>query len=121
MGSTGTGRFTDYTGTKANKPGGSGGSSGEDQCDESIEAVLEDVERCAYYEKNKKLPAVGTDISVSIVKRLNITIGGETLGYLPTKYNYLAGCVKGGAKYSGKVTSISSKPIIKVSIELNRI
>ncbi len=121
MGSTGTGRLTDYTGSQADKPGGSGGASGEDQCDESVESVVEEVERCAYYENHKKLPEVGTNISLSIVKRLNITIGGETLGYLPTKYNYLAGCLKDGIQYGGKVTAISSKPIIKVSIELNRI
>jgi hypothetical protein len=122
MGSTGTGRLSDYTGSKADKPGGPGGSSGEDKCNEPIVTTLEDVERCSYYINHQVLPEVNSSVSVQLNKRLFITtVQGETIGYIPTKFNYLAACIKSGIEFGGQVTSSLSKPIAKIQVHLYRI
>ncbi len=121
MGSTGTGRLSDYSGTKAEKGGGPGGRSGEDKCDQPILATLEDVERCSYYGLHHALPKVGLDVVAGLAKRIEVTTaGGEVIGYLPTKFNYLAGCIKSGAHYAGKVTLSLAKPVVQVQVQLSR-
>jgi hypothetical protein len=119
MGSSGTGHFSDYPGTMADKPGGAGGSSGEDQCNQQIMTALEDVERCDFFINHSRLPDVGTPIQVSLAIRLTvITNEGETIGFLPTQYNYLAACIKAGRNYQGVVASSSLRPISKVQVEI---
>jgi hypothetical protein len=40
------------------------------------------------------------------------TTTGEVVGHLPTKYNYLAGCMKAGYKYAGTVRDSRNPPPI---------
>ena len=48
MGSTGSGRFTDYTGTRS-EGNQTGGSSEKDQCELTFACILEDVAQYNYY------------------------------------------------------------------------
>lgn len=122
MGSTNTGRFTDYSdnSTGKRKPSGDGGgSSGDDPCQKAFSAELEEVERCEYYRKYSILPAKGTEVDIILNARLEaVNKGGETIGYLPTKFNYLAACIEEGNLYSGIVSSTTKTPIIKVSVDI---
>ncbi len=121
MGSSGTGNLSDYKDTKADKVGGPGGSSGQDQCSEPITTFLEDVERCKYYTAHHSLPKVGSSVRVQLSKRLVVTTNaGEVIGYIPTKFNYLAACIKSGIEFEGEITISSDKPIVKVQVHLNR-
>jgi hypothetical protein len=122
MGSVGTGSFTDYPGSTPKKitgGGTSGGSGGEDPCDKAFSADLEDFERSEYFAQHKAPPKVGLEVTVSLEKRLTVRSGAnETLGFLPTKFNYLAGCIKSGRNYRGQVSGVSSKPLIRVRVDI---
>lgn len=134
MGSTGTGRFTDYPGTPSgsSKTGsgngsegqGGGGASKADQCLHMIESVaLEEVARSEYFVAHKILPSAGTAVIVRS-SLIGGRIGVETVpalelvGLLPTEYNYLLQCMKQGYNYPGKVISTTSKPIPVVRVNL---
>lgn len=139
MGSSGTGRFSDYPGTsggsskigRGNGSGGSGnGGSGSgnarktDQCLRMIESVaLEEVARSEYFISHKILTSAGTAVTVrsSLVGgRIGIeTVPAlELVGLLPTEYNYLLQCMKQGYMYTGKVISTTAKPIPVVRVNL---
>jgi hypothetical protein len=126
MGSSGSSRLSDYSGTPAKKTasasgrgGVSGGSSGEDRCDRAFSTTLEDFERSEYYRNHQSPPPVGTEISIEKEKRLIArTVKGESLGNLPTEFNYLAGCMAAGRRYAGRVISISKGLVMsKVTID----
>ena len=95
MGSTGTDRFSDYPGTRGDQGGSSGvgGSSGEEQCDRAFATALEEVERCAFFQQYKDVPHRGTSVSIKLGQRIIVVESNtnETIGYLPTQFNYLAG------------------------------
>lgn len=115
MGSSGTGNFSDYSGTPKHKGstggGGNGGSGGEDQCGKAFSADLQDVEHCDYFVKHKACPPKGTKLRVAQKKRMVAeTLAGEVVGNLATKLNYLAGCLKAGYEYEGQVTNSASGP-----------
>ena len=119
MGSSGSGRLTDYPGSgkaKTSSEGGDGGSP-EDRCGKAFSAQLEDVEQSAYYVNHKQPPPLGTVLEVVHAKRITAVIGDETVGNLPTKYNYLAACIKGGYSYVGTVTTSKSAPTVIVSAD----
>jgi hypothetical protein len=120
MGSSGTGTLSDYSDKTTKRGDGKGeGESGKDPCEKAFNALLEDVERCSYYIKHKSLPPRGTEVSVSFSRRLLVeTLDGEAIGYLPTAYNYLAGCMKNGRSYGGQVSSASTKPIVRVHVDI---
>jgi hypothetical protein len=107
MGSTGSGRFSDYSGKSKTEEGdgSSGGSSGSDKCAEAFTASLEDVANHEYYVNHGFAPAVGTELTISIKGRVVAVAGTETVGSLPTKLNYIARCLQGGFTYKGIVTS----------------
>jgi len=121
MGSSGTGKFSDYSRNVAgldktdNK-----GSSGEDPCNNDIITLIEEVERSQFYEIHKSLPPVATLVLVSLKSRLTIDVDGETIGFLPSQYNYLAGCIKDGFSYSGKITSVTEKPVFRIKVQIHR-
>lgn len=122
MGSSGTGRFTDYPGSggTSSKGGKQGGSSGEDGCKKPISEQLEDVGRCDYFKTHKAVPKAGTPVAVVQDKRIAVTtVKGEVIGYLPTKYNYLAGCLAAGYKYGGTVATSKDTPVPAVLVDLN--
>jgi hypothetical protein len=119
MGSTGSGNFSDYSGSSPSGGGNSGGSSGEDRCLRALTASLEDVERCSYFEMHNNVPDVGTEVSISFNQRLiAISNAGLTIGILPTKFNYLKVCMDAGITYSGRVSKSSNDLISVVSIDV---
>lgn len=119
MGSSGSGRFTDYPGSGKAKAGdeGGGGASPDDRCKMAFSAQLEDVEHCEYYAAHSKPPPLGTVLDVVHAKRVVAVADGRIVGNLPTKFNYLAACIKDGHAYVGKVTTSKSGPSIIVSAD----
>lgn len=135
MGSSGSGSFSDYSSTPRKKSskkksskgqggGSSGGSSGEDQCQQMMTGVvLEDVARCEYFAAHNAV--VEKDLPVRVRKQLferRIALendSGEIIGLLPTKYNYVAACMKDGYSYSGVVTASSTNPYPRVIVDLH--
>jgi hypothetical protein len=119
MGSSGSGRFTDYPGSGSGKAGneGGGGAASDDRCGKAFSAQLEDVEQCAYFATNSKPPPTGTALTVAIEKRVVAKADGMTVGNLPTRLNYLAACINDGYTYTGKVTASKSGPTVIVSAD----
>jgi len=108
MGSTGSGKFSDYP----------GGQRTDDKCEKAFAAKLEDIEHCDYYKTHGSVPAVGTILQVAHKKRIVAqTKSGEIVGNLPTSLNYLAGCLQQGYKYTGHVRDSSSGPVAIVSAD----
>ncbi len=120
MGSSGTGKLSDYSEKTEKKGGGkASGASGKDPCDNAFATTLEDVDRCEYFKNHKSVPPIGTEVIVSLKGRLLVdTLAGETIGYLPTEYNYLAGCMKKKRSYGGQVSSATTKPVIRVRVDI---
>jgi hypothetical protein len=120
MGSSGSGRLSDYPGSSGSGSGSSTeGAGGSDRCGQAIAVVLEDVEHCDYYKTVGTVPGPGQQLRIAHEKRVVAeTDGGVTVGNLPTAYNYLAGCLKVGWTYAGKVTASSgSGAVAKVSAD----
>jgi hypothetical protein len=101
MGSSGTGRISDYPGSGKNGAGSGGGGGGgsppggDDICGKAFAVRLEDIEHFDYYTNHTAVPPVGTVLRVTFKKRLVAeTDTGEVVGAIPTSHNYLAGCLK---------------------------
>jgi hypothetical protein len=122
MGTSGTGRLGDYrrgTSPRGAASGSSGGGIGEDPCDKAFSADLEDFERSEYFARHKAPPKIGLEVVVSFERRLTMrTDSNETLGFLPTKFNYLAGCIRSGRSYGGQVSDVASKPLIRIRVDI---
>ena len=122
MGTTGTGRFTDYSGSGGGAPKSSGGGGGEERqpCDKPFSARLEEVDRCDYVNQQGSPPPPGTEVILSLDTRLTVsTTEGEVIGYLPTKFNYLASCIAEGREYGGHVKSSMVTPITRVEVDIS--
>lgn len=125
MGSSGASRFSDYPekpSKKVSSGGGrgglAGGSSGQDLCDQALTTMLEDFERSEYFSKYGVTPPIGTPLVIEVKKRVIArAMSGESLGNLPTKYNYLAGCIASGRSYSGQVRSILGGFVARITID----
>ena len=131
MGSSGTNRFSDYSGGPSGsshkmkpKGGGAGGGEGVNECARAIGNVpLEDVERSEYINHNGALPKPKRLIRI----RKNL-LGGrlavetvdtkEAIGLLPTRYSYLRGCMEQGYAYEGAVVSTTKDPMPGVRVDL---
>jgi len=111
MGSSGSGSFTDYPGSGKNEAD----AAPEDRCKKALSSQLEDVEHHAYYTAHGKPPPIGTVLEVALVKRVVAVADGEIVGNLPTRLNYLAGCMRAGYEYVGIVTTSKSGPTVIVS------
>ncbi|MDP1622739.1 MAG: hypothetical protein Q8M08_10425 [Bacteroidales bacterium] len=120
MGSSGTGNFSDYSGSAPSSKGEkTGGASGEDKCLLAFSTILEDVARCQFFITHGTVPAEGEEIQVVFNTRIvAVSKIGEEIGYLPTKYNYLKVCMDNGTRYSGHVSSSSIDPIPSVRIDV---
>ena len=115
MGSTGTGKFSDYPGSKSSTGGaGAGSGGGQNPCDKAFNARLEDVERCSYYQNHSAPPPRDTEVEIIFKERLcAATRDGVVVGYLPTKFNYLAKCIKDNYTYEGIVVkSLNNNPVV---------
>lgn len=114
MGTSGSGRISDYPGSS--KPGqssgaGGGGGGPEDRCARAFSVDFEDVEQSDYFKAHGATPAVGTQLEVMLRKRLVAqTANGESIGSLPTSFNYLAACLKDGWRYIGTLRSAQNGP-----------
>lgn len=121
MGSTGSGRFSDYSGTQrkdATGPGAGGGASGVDKCQQAFSAVLEEVAQCDYYGQHTTVPPAGTELSIVLSKRVfAVDSNGTKVGALPTSLNYLAACLESGVRYVGVVKSSAATPIPTVEVD----
>lgn len=116
MGSTGTGRFSDYSGTPNGRASGGGagggGSSNPNNCENAIGDIeLEEVGRCPYFQTNNLVPIANSVVSLNqelVDGRLAILVdqSGLVIGYLPKRYNYLRACMTEGFSYAGVVTSV---------------
>nr|WP_321981010.1 hypothetical protein [uncultured Cohaesibacter sp.] len=116
MGSTGSGIFSDCSGSRNND--GTGGTSGVDRCRQAFSCSLEEIELCDYFKTRAALPPVGTELVIVHQKRLfAATQQGVKVGALPTSFNYLAACMKDGLSYVGVVTASTILPIPLVSAD----
>lgn len=120
MGSTGSGNFTDYTGTTA-EGNQTGGTSGQDKCDLAISCSLEDVAQSSFYSSNRNVPAVGSTVVISFKSPRIVAIDtgtGQDCGALPTSFNYLLTCIENGYQYGGIVTnSVNSlNPLVAIDV-----
>ena len=127
MGSTSSGKFRDFP--PSQDKGGSGGSgeagggAGDDQCGrELLNVPLEEVGRSTYFHAHNNVPTPRTVVvlrATTMGPRLSIDLAdGQSVGFLPTEYNYLVVCMKKGFAYSGEVTNSSQSPVPSVRINL---
>ncbi|MDH1232401.1 hypothetical protein N5C18_12415 [Stenotrophomonas sp. GD03930] len=125
MGSSGSGRFSDYPGTPAAQvPAGSGGGisgggSGIDRCAQAFSVVLDDVGNCDYFSNFKAVPPVGTTLTITIgaARLFAKDSNGVNVGAIPTRLNYLAACLDDGFSYEGVVTASSTSPFPLVAAD----
>lgn len=121
MGSSGSGSFSDYSGQpkKTGDGGGSsGGGSGNDLCLQAFSVGLEDVGDYDLFKITGTVPAVGSALSLAHKGRIvALDTNGVTVGALPTKFNYLAACLKDGITYTGIVTHSTSSPVPRVNAD----
>ncbi len=117
MGSTGSGNFSDYSGTNLNR-NGSGGGNDENECGKAFSAEVEEVANNDYY-KNNGLPSIGVSCVISAKKRIEVWINEELLGYLPTEFNYLLACLNDGYSYLGFVEHASEDKYPRVNIDVS--
>ena len=119
MGSTGSGSFTDYSGSQNSKgSGGSGGSSGVDQCSKAFSCTLQEVAQCEYAQQHGAPPPVRTQLSLILKGRIfAVDASGTTVGALPTSHNYLAACLNAGFTYVGVVTAATAGSLPSVSAD----
>ena len=124
MGSTGSGRFSDYPGgsSRTGPAGESGNGAGaDDKCNRAFAANLQDVEHCEYFRRTSSVPTNGTMVRIEHRKRIvAVSDSGESIGNLPTTYNYLAECIAGGFAYTGVVTVSYAEPSVLVTIDVAR-
>ena len=117
MGSTGSGRLSDYSRFGGAVKGVTGGKDLVNKCDRAVATGLEDVSTCDYYKKNGHVPAKGTYVKIALNTRLvAIDENGDVIGYLPTEYNYLLECLTDGYQYEGEVSGSFETPVPSVYI-----
>ncbi|MGR6465812.1 hypothetical protein [Rhizobium sp. PAMB 3182] len=121
MGSSGSGSFSDYSGrpTKPSGNGGSsGGNSGEDRCRQAFNTELEDVAQYDFHSQNNDVPPPGTNLTIALRGRLvAVDSDGTSVGALPTRLNYLAGCLQDGVQYAGVVRSSANAAVPRVEVD----
>jgi hypothetical protein len=115
-----SGKFFEYLGSGGGslQSGGSGGSQ-QDKCSDPIETTLEEVQYGSYFLTNQAVPPIGEQIKIEIRNRIAAVAvnGGEIVGFLPVRYNYLLSCINSGKEYMGEVTySAKSPPVPRVKI-----
>ena len=124
MGSSGSGSFSDYPGTKAKEVPGdgagmAGGDSGVDVCQQAFTSVLDDVGLCDFFSQNNSVPVAGDRLVIIFDgKRIfAVDMNGLKVGALPTKRNYLARCLAVGVTYVGVVRGSAASPVPTVEAD----
>lgn len=124
MGSTGSGRFSDYPGTKANDASGDGtgmegGTSGVDKCQKAFHVVLDDVGNSDFFSKFNDVPALGEQLGIFFDGKRVFAIdeNGVKVGALPTSFNYLVACLEDGVTYVGVVSTSAVSPVPTVAAD----
>jgi hypothetical protein len=122
MGSTGSSRFSDYSGTKVSQSGSGsgsgGGSSGIDRCRQAFTCVLEEVAQCAFFAQSCAVPPQGSVFTIELRGRLfAVDTGGVFVGALPTAFNYLANCLNDGINYVGVVRRSTATPFPTIEVD----
>lgn len=118
MGSTGSGRLSDYPGSRGSSDGDGGGASGEDRCERAFACRLEEIEQCEYFDQTGDVPAENTALFVEQRGRLfAVNAGGQSVGALPVRFNYLAECMAAGFTYEGRVQASSSSPVASINVD----
>ena len=129
MGSSGSGNFSDYSGSQGGSSGGGasggGANTNSDRCLEDIEGVrIQEIESSEYYENHESTPRQGTKVVVrSSLEDGRFAVetksGKEVIGLLPTRLNFLRRCIEQGYSYSGEVSESSSGlvPSLRVDLE----
>jgi hypothetical protein len=129
MESSSSGRFHHYSNPAlpASSEGsttGGGKRSEIDVCEVPLPNVrLEEVSRSEYFSTKQTVPPAGTNVQVRkdlVGGRIAVetTRGNQSIGFLPTQYNYLVGCLKQGHKYRGKVTASADSPTPRIVADL---
>lgn len=114
MGSSTSGRLTDYSGVKNSN--GTGGTGGADRCGQAFDCSLEEVALCEYFTTHSTVPPVGIELQLIFERRLfAVAPDGLKVGALPTAYNYIAACIRAGHSYVGAVTASGTLPMPSVS------
>lgn len=124
MGSSGSGRFTDYPGTKPKEivgegSGVTGGTSGVDKCSQAFHALLEDVGSSQFYAQTRTVPSAGSQLAIIFDGRrvFAVDINGVKVGALPTAFNYLVACMEDGVNYVGVVSYSATAPVPTVEAD----
>ena len=124
MGSSGSGRFSDYPGTKAKETPGdgtglTGGTSGQDKCLQAFQVLLEDVGNSDFYAHHRTVPTPGTQLTIVFDQRriFAINANGDKIGALPTAFNYLVACLHSNVGYIGVVRSSAALPVPTVDVD----
>lgn len=121
MGSTGSGSFSDYPGSRpkeGSEGAGGGGASGEDRCARAFSCALEEIEQCEHFNTSGGVPPANTALTIEQRGRLfAVDASGRTVGALPTRFNYLADCLVAGFTYEGRVNSSASAPVASVNVD----
>lgn len=117
MGSTGSGRLSDYSRFSSAVKGVTGGEDLINKCERAVATVLENVETCDYYKKRGAIPVKGTPVKIAFKTRLvALDDNGDVIGYLPTEFNYLLECLNDGYQYEGVVSGSFDTPLPSVYI-----
>lgn len=117
MGSTGSGRLSDYTRFRGAIKGVSGGEDLINKCERAVATGLEDVVTCDYYKKHGHVPSKSTYVKIALKTRLvAVDENGDVIGHLPTEYHYLLECLNDGYQYEGEVSGSFEIPVPSVYI-----
>lgn len=124
MGSSGSGRFSDYPGTKPTEVTGDGvgmegGASGVDRCKQAFHVVLEDVGNSDFYSQFRNVPDKDAQLGIAFDNKRVFAVDASNVkvGALPTSFNYLVACLADGIVYTGVVTFSSESPVPTVSAD----
>jgi hypothetical protein len=124
MGSSGSGHFSDYPGTKTKEVTGdgsgmAGGTSGVDKCKQAFHVLLDDVGNSDFYSQFKNVPAAGDQLDILFDKKrvFAVDMNGLKVGAFPTSFNYLVTCLENGVTYVGVVRSSAVSPVPTVDAD----
>jgi hypothetical protein len=124
MGSSGTGNFSDYSGSGGGQQQGGGGKLPNDPCTGDLGSIrLEEVANSHYYQNANAVPAADESVSLlsaPVAGRLAVQsdVNGQIIGLLPTRFNYVLGCLERGFSYSGHVEGSNVSPLPDVVVRL---